>query len=138
MTCAQAVIAAVMAHSRETAPAGCCGVLLGSGQRIVEAVPARNRSDDLNRFEIDPHDHIAARRTARARRLEVVGFYHSHPHSPAIPSATDIAEATYDGCLYLIVSLVSDPAARLYRMNSSGPSEVQISVEPFRAASPHS
>jgi len=129
ISCPQALIVRVLEHAEEAAPAECCGVLLGSGERIVEAVPARNRSDDPNRFEIDPRDHIAARRTARARGLQVVGFYHSHPHSAPIPSSTDIAEATYDGCLYLIVSLVSQPAERLYRMNSSGPREVQISVD---------
>ena len=103
-------------------------MLLGSHQQIVETVRARNLSEDPNRFEIDPRDHIAARRDARTRGLDVVGFYHSHPHSGAQPSDTDIAEATYDGCLYLIVSLVSDPAARLFRMDTEGPQELDVAV----------
>ena len=40
----------------------------------------------------------------------MIGFYHSHPHSPAEPSAADVAEATYPGALYLIVSLVAETA----------------------------
>jgi proteasome lid subunit RPN8/RPN11 len=43
------------------------------------------------------------------RGLDIVGFYHSHPHSPARPSARDLAEATYVDALYLIVSLEADP-----------------------------
>jgi proteasome lid subunit RPN8/RPN11 len=105
-------------------------MLLGSADRIVEAVEARNLSDDPNRFVIDPRDHIATRRTGRERGLEVVGFYHSHPHSDATPSPTDISQVTYDECLYLIVSLVSEPAVRLFRMARGGPRELAMRIEP--------
>ncbi|MQA30146.1 MAG: peptidase [Luteitalea sp.] len=128
MICEPAVVAAVVAHACEAAPAECCGILLGSEPRIVESVRARNLSDAVNRFLIDPRDHIAARREARTRNLQVVGFYHSHPHSGPTPSVTDIAEVTYDGCLYLIVSLVSEPAVRLFRMNREGPGELPLTV----------
>lgn len=129
MRCSQAVIAAVKAHAQSAAPSECCGVLLGSADYIADAVPARNLSSDPNRFVIDPPDHIAARRHARERALDVVGFYHSHPHSEPAPSPTDIAEVTYDGCLYLIVSLVSEPAVRLFRMDRQGPCELDLKVE---------
>jgi proteasome lid subunit RPN8/RPN11 len=83
---------------------------------IVEAVPTRNVADDPNRFLVDPKEHIDARREARRRGLEIVGFYHSHPHSAALPSATDRAEASYPGHLYAIVSLLCEPAEiRIYR-----------------------
>ena len=115
-----------MSHSRDAAPAESCGMLLGGADGIVAAPRARNLSADPNRFVIDPADHIAARRDARDRGLAVVGFYHSHPHSEPMPSPTDIAEVTYDGCLYLIVSLVSDPPARLFRMDRGGPIELDL------------
>ena len=69
------------------------------------------------RFLIDPKDHIDARRAARGRGLEVLGFYHSHPHSPAWPSPTDVAEAAYPDAVHLIVSLDGGVAdARLFRI----------------------
>ena len=99
-------------HAREAAPHECCGVLLGRGDEILEAVRARNVADDpARRFLIDPADHIRARRDARTRGLDVVGFYHSHPRSPAEPSERDIAEWSYPDQLCLIVSLQSEPAA---------------------------
>jgi proteasome lid subunit RPN8/RPN11 len=106
-----------VAHARETAPRECCGLLLGRGDEIVEAVPARNVADDpATRFLIDPADHFAALRTARARRLDVVGFYHSHPASPPEPSPRDVAEFSYPDHLYAIVSLQTEPAEiRLFR-----------------------
>ncbi len=109
----------MIAAARAAEPAECCGVLLGTPGAIAEAAPTRNLADDPNRFLIDPEQHIAARREGRRRGLDVVGFYHSHPHSGAVPSATDLAEAAYPDHLYAIVSLVGEPAlVRLYRLES--------------------
>ena len=106
----------LVAHARETAPAECCGLLIGTATEIVAAVRAANLADNPARFLIDPKDHIRARREARAVGLDVVGFYHSHPHSDARPSPTDLAEASYENYLYLIVALTEAAAeVRLYR-----------------------
>lgn len=93
--------------------------MLGRGDEIVESFRARNIADErMTRFLLDPVDHFAARRTARQRGLEVVGFYHSHPASPAEPSPRDLAEFSYPGCLYAIVSLAAQPAVvRLFRFD---------------------
>ena len=120
---------AIVAHAREAAPAECCGLLLGSGDSVREAARTRNLSTDPNRFEIDPGDHIRLRRSARARDLDVLGFYHSHPHSAATPSPRDRAEAWYPDHLYLIVSLLAEPAdVRLYRLRREGFLEVPWSL----------
>jgi len=116
----RAIRDAVVAHAREAAPCECCGILIGTPAVIVTAVRAANLSESPSRFLIDPHDHIRARREARAAGLEVVGFYHSHPHSDAEPSATDVAEASYAGHLYLIVGLAgNDPDVRVYRFTGN-------------------
>jgi proteasome lid subunit RPN8/RPN11 len=121
------VMASIAAHAREAQPLECCGMLLGAVGRIEESVPARNLADAPNRFLIDPRDHIAARRTARGRGLAVVGFYHSHPHTPAWPSPTDVAEATYADAVYLIVSLAGGAAeARLFRIEQGMAIEVPL------------
>jgi proteasome lid subunit RPN8/RPN11 len=92
-------------------------MLVGSSREITSAVRARNLSNEPSRFLIDPKDHIQARRDARASGLDVVGFYHSHPHSAAEPSETDRAEAwLYPNHLHLIVGLKNEAAdVRLYR-----------------------
>jgi proteasome lid subunit RPN8/RPN11 len=110
------VLDAVAAHAHDTLPAECCGILIGRADDVVEAVPAFNLSDDPNRYELDPKAHIDARRAARDRGLEVVGFYHSHPHTEPVPSIADLAEATYPGLLYLIVRpLIAGAKVRLFR-----------------------
>jgi proteasome lid subunit RPN8/RPN11 len=106
-------------HAREAAPTECCGLLLGHGDTIVEAVRTRNLAETPTRFLIDPKDHIDRRRDARQRGLDVIGFYHSHPQSPALPSETDREEATYPNHLYFIVSLAAgEPDVRLFRLDS--------------------
>ena len=84
-------------------------MLLGRPHEIVAAVRAGNLEADPNRFLIDPRDHFDALRQARALGFEVVGFYHSHPHSSPAPSPTDLAEASYRHYVYLIVSLQTEP-----------------------------
>ena len=109
----------VAAHARDDA-AGRVLRRADRPRRTRSSKPSapRNLSDDPNRFLLDPKDHIDARRAARARGLEVVGFYHSHPHSEPEPSIADLAEATYPGYLYLIVRPLAEGAkVRLVRFD---------------------
>ena len=118
-----------MTHARQAAPRECCGILIGTGDSIVDAVPTANLAESPTRFLIDPVDHIEARREARHRGLEVAGFYHSHPHSAPIPSPVDLAEASYPDALYLIVSLASERAeTRLFRLDGTEFTEVDLAV----------
>lgn len=109
MTLPREVEAAILAHARREAPGECCGLLLGDSTSIVDAAPARNVSDDpTRRYLIDPADHFHALRDARQRSLELVGAYHSHPRSRAVPSETDRA-AGFSHFVFLIVGLAADP-----------------------------
>jgi proteasome lid subunit RPN8/RPN11 len=126
----------IVAHARAARPAECCGLLVGANGRIDEAIPARNVADLLRSanlattYVIDPGDHVTARREARRRGLAVVGFYHSHPASRAWPSPTDIAEASYEDALYVIVSLQHDLVdVRGFRIAKGRVVEVSLETE---------
>ena len=90
-------------------PFEACGVMVGRAdlrQVSVEVVfHARNLNVERarDRFLLDPDDHIAAARAARAMGLDIVGIWHSHPDHPARPSVTDL-EAAWEGYSYLIIS----------------------------------
>ena len=113
------ILDAIRAHGQATYPEECCGFLLGhvtaEGNRVVSAWRVENQHADnrTRRYTITPQDYHAADRAARRQGLDVVGFYHSHPDHPARPSATDLAEATFPGYTYMIVSIQNGLAAEL-------------------------
>ena len=117
---------ALRAHGVQTYPHECCGVLLGrniDGVNIVEAtVPAGNTRTDSahNRYGIAPVELIRIQRQARSQSLDIVGFYHSHPDHPAQWSSTDIAEAHWLGCSYVITRIagITDGEGRADVTNS--------------------
>jgi len=104
------------AHGEQTYPYECCGVLLGRDlgetNEVVQIVQAGNTRVDSahNRYSISPVELIRIQRQARALELDLVGFYHTHPDHPAQWSATDIAEAHWLGCSYVITSVAKGKA----------------------------
>jgi proteasome lid subunit RPN8/RPN11 len=114
----QAVIDEVVAHARDEAPLECCGVMIGSPDEVISVVRGRNVAGNPGReFLLDPADHFTAIRRARAIGADVIGFYHSHPRSPPVPSPTDRDRANYPNHLYGIVSLAGEsPQLDLFRL----------------------
>jgi proteasome lid subunit RPN8/RPN11 len=107
--------AGIVAHAMARLPHECCGLLIGDGARIEQAAPARNiATNPRTKFLINPDDHFASIRAARAAGLTVMGAYHSHPRGPATPSETDRAEAFDDPeFLQVIVSPVAKGGVQL-------------------------
>jgi len=126
------VLDGLIAHARGEAPLECCGLLGGSGDRIDEYAPTRNVRASQVAYEIDPGEHIAIMKSFRARDRSVLGAYHSHPRTAALPSATDVAEAHYEtDFVYVIVSLEREPPdIRAYRLEHGALIEVPFDAEP--------
>ena len=106
----RAVVEGLLDHARREQPDECCGLLIGTAELIERCAPARNLRASPSRYLVDPVDHFAALRSARALGWEVVGAYHSHPHGAPVPSSTDVREATYREFVYVIVSPGRDDA----------------------------
>jgi proteasome lid subunit RPN8/RPN11 len=110
-------LTAIRSHGEETYPHECCGVLLGSmdGDARIVTSTARcgNTRNDAphNRYNIDPKELVRIQREGRERGEDIVGFYHSHPDHPAQWSQTDLAEAHWIGCSYVITSVEKGKAA---------------------------
>lgn len=130
------VLDAIRAHGQLTYPEECCGFLLGhptaAGNHVVATARVENSRQENRerRYTISPQDYQAADRTARAQGLDVVGFYHSHPDHPARPSATDLAEATFPGYTYVIVSVQQGKPADLTAW-SLAPDRSRFDAEPI-------
>ena len=108
-------------HGQRDYPYECCGLLIGrfeaEGRKVVLETyaisNAREESAKRNRFLITPEELIAGEKHAASKSLDVVGFYHSHPDCPAVPSQYDLEHAwpTYS---YIIVSTNSEQAKDLF------------------------
>lgn len=98
-------------------PQECCGIILGhlhNEDRVVTmTVTCENtRRDALNNsYSIHPEQVIAALKLARSRGESIIGFYHSHPDHPSRFSSTDLEEAHWFGCSYVITSVEHGHAA---------------------------
>jgi proteasome lid subunit RPN8/RPN11 len=121
---------ALRQHAEEAYPLECCGVLLGrfeiggtkAATRAVRCANARADSAH-DRYEIDPKELIRIQREGRKRGEEIVGFYHSHPDHPAQWSPTDLAEAHWIGCSYVITSVAKGKAAETKAFELAGTNE---------------
>lgn len=125
-----AVRRALVAHARRERPRECCGLLVGSGARVVFAVPAHNVDPTpATRYRVDPRQHLDLQRVLRGvvPSLAIVGAYHSHPHGDAAPSPSDIAEAYDAGWVYVIVGLRARTApVRAFRIRGGRARAVPI------------
>ncbi|HXS96976.1 MAG TPA: M67 family metallopeptidase [Candidatus Limnocylindrales bacterium] len=86
----------MVAHARETYPNECCGAMLGTidgdEKRVETSMRLKNafEGEQAARYELRPEDLMAADREARARKLDLIGIYHSHPDCGAYFSQTDL------------------------------------------------
>jgi proteasome lid subunit RPN8/RPN11 len=125
----------MVAHALDGLPLEACGLLAarsGAGRVKVERFyPCRNAAASSKVYEVDPLDHLRADRDAEANGLELVGVVHSHTHTSAYPSPTDVAQAPDPAWHYVIVSLLDpEPVLRSYRIVDGAIAEEPVAVVP--------
>ena len=111
----------ILSAASAAAPEEACGLLVGvvgeEATAVARAVAARNLevARPSERYTLAPDDFLAAERGAREDGLEVIGFWHSHPATSAVPSRVD-RDGAWEGYSYLIVSLAgTEPASIEFR-----------------------
>ncbi len=121
-------------HGEETYPYECCGVLLGQMDYNIRTVTSvarcgNTRADSpQNRYHIDPKELVHIQREGRGRGEDIIGFYHSHPDHPAQWSSTDLAEAHWFGCSYVITSVEKGKAVltNAFELTGSGENDKKL------------
>ncbi len=108
---------AMVAHARFCYPEEACGLLAADGDgRLKMAICMENADRSPTRYTLDPTEHFRALRYAEANGWELTGVFHSHTHSAAFPSPTDVGLVADPSWLYVIVSLgdLQKPEVRGY------------------------
>ncbi len=130
-------------HGEETYPHECCGILLGhideDGSRVVTSTArcGNTRTDSPhNRYNIDLRELVRLQREGCERGEDIVGFYHSHPDHPAQWSSTDLDEAHWIGCSYVITGVEDGKAAvtNSFELTGSDENEKQLVDEKINVA----
>lgn len=130
--------AVIVAHCLDGLPDEACGMLAGplgpGGEPTgeVHAVyPCRNADASARTYTVEPRDLLRAMRDAERRGDEIVGVWHSHTHTDAYPSQTDVAQAVDPTWLYVLVSLRhGEPVLRAYRIREGAITEIGVEVRP--------
>jgi proteasome lid subunit RPN8/RPN11 len=132
----------IVAHCYFEYPNEACGLLLGpatGGEEIddgeptgliTDVFPTRNEAASSRVYRVHGQDYGNARKAARAGGVSIVGCWHSHTHTDAYPSPTDVEAAAYNpGWLYLLVSLRDEaPVLRAYRIQDGTIRECQVAI----------
>lgn len=106
---------AIVAQARAEDPNEACGLVIGDrpaadGGRALRYEPTRNKAASPYRYEIDPDDLYRLTMVTDDADETFWAIVHSHTHTPAVPSPTDIGLAFYPDALYMLVSLAHDQA----------------------------
>jgi proteasome lid subunit RPN8/RPN11 len=145
----------LIAHAREGDPDEVCGILAGRDGQVSRVFRVNNTADSVSadsgvfrdresgvasagrkpvHYYMDPRDQLRVYNEVDDLGLDVIGYYHSHTHSEARPSPTDVRLATDLTPYYVLVSLVEPPTVRAWRITKADPTDetgdlIEISLE---------
>jgi len=122
----------MVAHALDDLPNEACGLVAAApgGAKVERLYRCRNAADSSRLYELDPLDHLKADRDAEGRGLEIVGVYHSHTHTDAYPSPTDVNQAPDPSWHYVLVSLKDpEPVVRSYRIVDGAITEEPVELD---------
>jgi proteasome lid subunit RPN8/RPN11 len=125
----QEVMATIIEHARLDLPDEACGYLAGNKGHILKSYPLTNTDHSPDHFTFDPSEQFTTIKQARKEGLEIIANYHSHPVTPARPSAEDIRLAYDPDIFYFIISLASEqPEVKSFRISGGMVTQIEIRI----------
>jgi proteasome lid subunit RPN8/RPN11 len=127
---------AILRHARAAAPHEACGLIIGSahhadGGAARRYLPCRNAAAMPSRYVVHRDDLLAVLAELDRTGEELWGVVHSHVRSPAVPSATDVAEAAWPSAVYVLASLAEADAPmplRAWQIRNGAAAELSLDV----------
>jgi proteasome lid subunit RPN8/RPN11 len=139
----QELLDAIASHGKTGYPYEVCGVLLGRyGEgRVARIVQLFNREREMprRRYHVDADDLLLVQQRYRDEKLDIVGYYHTHPDHPPRPSPTDLARAMdtgglTDGYFHIVMSIeegqrAAAPCGWIFRFEAERFDEEPFEIE---------
>jgi proteasome lid subunit RPN8/RPN11 len=92
-------------HAKRESPMECCGILGGKEKTVQKAFELKNTEESHVQYSMSPQDQMKAFEEMERESMEMIAIYHSHPHTIAFPSETDVKLAFYPDVSSVIISL---------------------------------
>ena len=119
----------MIAHARADAPNECCGIIAGKDGLPMRLYRAINAEASPYRYSVDAKDLLRIHRDADSNGWDFLVIYHSHTHTEAYPSPTDVRLATWPDAYYVLVSLMEEaPVVRAFRIEDGAITEEPIEL----------
>ena len=120
----------IVEHARAEAPAEACGLIAGIGGKATRLYRIPNADPSIYRYNMEPRAQLQAMQDMDDQAWDLLAIYHSHTHTPAYPSPTDISLAFYPDAYYAIVTLqeAENPQIRAFRIVDGVVREVEVRI----------
>lgn len=120
----------ILEQAGTEAPIEACGILAGSNGKVRKRYAMANADKSRTHFMMEPEEQFAVVKEIRSKGLEMLAIYHSHPETPARPSAEDFRLALTPGVTYVVVSLQDSncPVVKGFNMENGGLTEVPVEI----------
>ena len=113
----KAIYREMLAHAHGEYPNECCGLLAGKGADVATFFPMTNTHQSPVSYFMDPKEQFTVVKQMRNEDTDLLAIFHSHPHTQAYPSSTDVGLAYYPDALYIIISLAErNPVVNAFRI----------------------
>ena len=120
----------MIAHALEDDPNECCGILGGKDGRALKLYRMTNAEHSPYRYNMDPRELYHTYREIEDNGWELLAIYHSHTHSPAYPSATDVRLSTWPDAYYILISLMDkqEPEMHAFKIVDGQVSKEELQI----------
>jgi len=124
----RAHLAQVITHCKAAYPNEACGILSGTGNTVLNVYAMTNAEPSPVSYFMEPQEQFRVMKAMREEGQRIVAIFHSHPHSPAYPSAKDVNLAFYSDAVYVIIGLahVTSPEIRAFTIIEGEITEVSV------------
>lgn len=120
----------MLEQAKAQVPIEVCGILAGNDSKVEKLYKMTNADNSSNHFMMEPKEQFAVVKDIRSAGLEMLAIYHSHPETPARPSAEDIRLALTPDVIYVIASLqgANAPAVKSFLIEDGNVTEVPLKI----------
>jgi proteasome lid subunit RPN8/RPN11 len=126
----RAIFDEMISHCRENFLNEACGILAGKDEDVSKIYKMTNIEKSPVSYFMDSKEQFKVMKDIRENNLAMLAIFHSHPSSPAYPSAKDVSLAFYEDCIYVIVSLIEkEPVVKGFLIKEGNIKEIEIIIK---------